>query len=503
MADNKIYGDLVIKNGGTVLVGTDPVVTENAAQDLTNKTLTNPIIYSPTGLVPLDVGLGNVNNTSDANKPISSATQTALDGKVDENAAITGATKTKISYDAKGLVTAGDDATTDDIQEAAISPINLYFTAARAKAAAVADSITDAITDVAPSQNAVFDALAGKADSSHSHVISDVTGLQGALDDKIETSEKGANNGVATLDAGGKVPASQLPNTVMEFKGVFDPATATFTDAAGNAGDVYLSTAAGSYDAGSGSITYAAGDWAVHNGTIFQKSINSNSVVSVNGQQGVVTLDADDIAEGTNIYFTDLRAQTATISQVITNGVTTKAPSEDAVFDALAGKADSSHVHAISDVTGLSTALSNKVETSLLGAASGVATLGLDSKVTPSQLPAFSTPSAGDINETSFSAADNQSSFANITGLAFANATVRSFEAQVSVTIDATASLYEVFSLKGIQKGAAWDMAVSGVGDDSGYAFQITNAGQIQYTSPAATGFVSSTMKFRASTLSL
>jgi len=41
--------------------------------------------------------------------------QTALDGKVDENAPITGATKTKITYDAKGLVTAGADATQDDI----------------------------------------------------------------------------------------------------------------------------------------------------------------------------------------------------------------------------------------------------------------------------------------------------------------------------------------------------------------------------------------------------
>jgi hypothetical protein len=43
--------------------------------------------------------------------------QTALDGKVDENSAIVGATKTKITYDAKGLVTAGADATTADIAD--------------------------------------------------------------------------------------------------------------------------------------------------------------------------------------------------------------------------------------------------------------------------------------------------------------------------------------------------------------------------------------------------
>jgi hypothetical protein len=62
-----------------------------------------------------DVGLSNVDNTSDANKPISSATQTALDTKVDENAVITGATKTKITYDSKGLVTAGADITASDL----------------------------------------------------------------------------------------------------------------------------------------------------------------------------------------------------------------------------------------------------------------------------------------------------------------------------------------------------------------------------------------------------
>ena len=63
------------------------------------------------------LALDNVDNTSDADKPISTATQTALDGKVDENAAITGATKTKITYDSKGLITGGADATTADIAD--------------------------------------------------------------------------------------------------------------------------------------------------------------------------------------------------------------------------------------------------------------------------------------------------------------------------------------------------------------------------------------------------
>lgn len=68
-------------------------------------------------------------------------------------------------------------ADTDALSEGAT---NLYFTDARAKSAAVADSITDSVTDVAPSQNAVFDALAGKADSSHTHTASEITDFASA-----------------------------------------------------------------------------------------------------------------------------------------------------------------------------------------------------------------------------------------------------------------------------------------------------------------------------------
>lgn len=43
---------------------------------------TSPNITTPTGIVKSDVGLGNVDNTSDASKPVSTATQSALDLKV-------------------------------------------------------------------------------------------------------------------------------------------------------------------------------------------------------------------------------------------------------------------------------------------------------------------------------------------------------------------------------------------------------------------------------------
>jgi hypothetical protein len=54
-------------------------------------------------------------------------------------------------------------------------------------------------------------ALDAKAATSHAHGIADTTGLQTALDAKIPSAEKGANNGVATLDSAGKIPAVQLP----------------------------------------------------------------------------------------------------------------------------------------------------------------------------------------------------------------------------------------------------------------------------------------------------
>lgn len=146
------------------------VTIDNSADVLpivdTSATTTKKV--TPTQL-KTSLALNNVDNTSDANKPISSATQTALDakqatlvsgtniktvnntsllgsgnisissavawggvtgtlsnqtdlqtaldGKVDENSPITGATKTKITYDSKGLVTAGADATTADIAD--------------------------------------------------------------------------------------------------------------------------------------------------------------------------------------------------------------------------------------------------------------------------------------------------------------------------------------------------------------------------------------------------
>ena len=74
-------------------VGADPAGTAetkaNAVQ--TNLTSHTNNKSNPHGVTKAQVGLGNVDNTSDANKPISTATQTALDGK---QATVTGGAST-------------------------------------------------------------------------------------------------------------------------------------------------------------------------------------------------------------------------------------------------------------------------------------------------------------------------------------------------------------------------------------------------------------------------
>jgi hypothetical protein len=57
------------------------IVQLTGVQTLTDKTLTSPVINTPTGIVKGDVGLGSVDNTADTAKPVSTAQRTALDLK--------------------------------------------------------------------------------------------------------------------------------------------------------------------------------------------------------------------------------------------------------------------------------------------------------------------------------------------------------------------------------------------------------------------------------------
>lgn len=138
--------------------------------------------------------------------------------------------------------------------------------------------------------------------------------------------------------------------------------------------------------------------------------------------------------------------------------------------------------------------------TALAGPTSGGAALPTFRALVVADIPAlpYAAATTGDIALTSFSAANNVSSPANVTGLAFSTGTIRSFEALVSISIVATASLFEVYKLYGVYNGTSWNMAQTSNGDASLLLFTITNAGQVQYTDANYSGFSSATVKFRA-----
>lgn len=145
--------------------------------------------------------------------------------------------------------------------------------------------------------------------------LNGITGdIQTQLDAKVDDTEKGVANGVATLDAFGRVPSSQLPSAVFEYKGAWDASlnSPTLIDGTGNTGDVYRVTVAGTQNLGSGSVTYAVGDLLLYDGAIYQRSDSTDNITSVFGRQGaVVSANGDYTAsQVTNVASGNLVAVT-------------------------------------------------------------------------------------------------------------------------------------------------------------------------------------------------
>jgi len=182
--------------------------------------------------------------------------------------------------------------------------------------------------------------VASVTDTEAGYLSGVTSSIQTQLGTKQNTSEKGAANGYASLDAGGKIPSAQLPASIMQFQGNWDANTnsPTLADGSGDQGDVYRVSVAGSQDLGSGSISFDIGDWVMYNGTIWEKGDNSDAVTSVAGKTGAVTLDTDDVSEATALYFTDARAKAAAVLNTLAGSETDQAPSVNAVNTALSAK---------------------------------------------------------------------------------------------------------------------------------------------------------------------
>lgn len=143
----------------------------------------------------------------------------------------------------------------------------------------------------------------------------------------------------------------------------------------------------------------------------------------------------------------------------------------------------------VSDSNGIP--IASSVTTTELGYVSGV------TSAIQTQLNTKVSTVAGDISPTSFSLANNQGSFVDVTGLLFSTIVTRAAEVSYSITFRASQDLFEHGKFSVVQKNGSWTIARVFDGDDTLVDFNITNGGQIQYTTSNYAGFVSGTLKYR------
>lgn len=113
------------------------------------------------------------------------------------------------------------------------------------------------------------------------YINSLTSNAQDQLDSKIPLSQKGAINGIAELDSGGKVPASQLPSYVDD---VLEYANLASFPVTGETGKIYVALDNGKQYRWTGSIYV---------------EISPSEVNSVNGYTGIVNLALNDLSDVT------------------------------------------------------------------------------------------------------------------------------------------------------------------------------------------------------------
>ena len=134
------------------------------------------------------------------------------------------------------------------------------------------------------------------------------------------------------LQAFGKVQnqISAMVGGVM-YQGTWNASTntPTLTSSVGVKGYYYIVDVSGTTNL-NGITDWRVGDWAIFNGSTWDKVDNTDAVSSVNGFTGAVSLTTSHITEGTNLYYTDTRSRTAI-------SLTTTGSSGAATYDNVSG----------------------------------------------------------------------------------------------------------------------------------------------------------------------
>lgn len=95
--------------------------------------------------------------------------------------------------------------------------------------------------------------------------------------------------------------AGNVVTGTLTYKGTWDASTntPTLTSSVGTQNNYYVVSVAGSTNL-NGITDWEIGDWAIFNGTVWQKIDQTNAVVSVNGQTGTVVLSAANVGAAAN-----------------------------------------------------------------------------------------------------------------------------------------------------------------------------------------------------------
>jgi hypothetical protein len=173
------------------------------------------------------------------------------------------------------------------------------------------------IADIIGLQTALDDLNTTKADVGDSYTKGETDTL---LLDKVDTSSVGVSNGLATLDVNGKVPLTQINDSILgqvEYKGSWNASTNTpsLPSTPTEKGHYYIVTTAGTQF----SISFEVGDWIISNGTIWEKVDNTDAVSSVNGKTGVVVIDKSDVGLGNVDNTSDINKPISTLQQSALN----------------------------------------------------------------------------------------------------------------------------------------------------------------------------------------